>query len=106
MSTIHVSAYTVYPTGWGTDMDGDGYLWTLAIEDRGKGWAVIWRHWALNSNNEWDHEPIPSMRDNAYYATHRFTEDEAKCRATAIIDGLVINGRTYKQAAEYWKATQ
>jgi len=38
----------------------------------GEKWAVRWFSSCLNSNAEWELEPIPSSRDDAFYTRCRF----------------------------------
>lgn len=39
-------------------------------------YAVKWRGWTANRDREWEYEPIPSGRDDDYFARCRFEEWE------------------------------
>lgn len=97
MTSIEVSQYTVYPTGYAdTASPSDKQHWVVTVQDRGQGWAVCWMGDVLTRDGEWEWEPQPSSRDDAFYARCRFTtEEEAKDRALAIVDTVSINGRTF-----------
>lgn len=40
-------------------------------------WAVRCGEQCMSINGEWDHEPMPSNRDDRFYATFRFATPEA-----------------------------
>lgn len=40
-------------------------------------WSVRWMGRCLNRSGRWEHEPLPSARDEEFYARTRFTRDEA-----------------------------
>lgn len=94
MSTKAVTEYTVYPTGYDTN-DEEGPIFTVAVTNRGKGWAVCWMGEVLNDSNQWEYEPQPSSRDDDFYNRCRFTQDDALDRAFAVVDEITVNGWTY-----------
>jgi len=53
----------------------------ISIKYRGSGWAVLsdgYRGHTLNKYGEWEYEPQPSSRDEAYYQRNRYeTLEEA-----------------------------
>ncbi len=51
----------------------------------GDTWAVRKGGWCLNDNYEWEFEPIPSSRDEAFYARTRWPLEEALERAREIV---------------------
>lgn len=53
--------------------DGD-----VHVEWRGTGlWAVTRRGACLNRDGQWEFEPLPSNRDQAFFDRCRYTLDEA-----------------------------
>lgn len=96
MSSIEVTQYTVYPTGYAeAETPSDKYHFAVTVNDRGKGWSVQWMGEVLNKAGEWEYEPLPSSRDDAFFARCRFTEEQAKALALAMVDTIEINGRTF-----------
>lgn len=59
--------------------DFDSYCGAVQIAWRGPGdrWAVARRCFVLNRDGEWEYEPIPSSRDDAFKARTRFGHEEA-----------------------------
>lgn len=49
-------------------------------------WAVRKSGWCLNRDGEWEYEPIPSSRDDEFFARCRWTLDEALPAAQAARD--------------------
>ena len=100
MTTIKVSAYTVYPTGYDDATFADKYLWTITVEATGNGlWAVRKRGiQCLNREDDWQYEPTPSNRDDEFLEQCRFTEEDALRRAEAVVDRIRINGSTIAEA--------
>ena len=88
---IEPSAYVV--CGLHPD-DPDSSVWTLTIERKAPDrWAVMFLSRAYNRRTgEFDWEPIPSERTDAYKRTHRFPFDEAWRIALEAYPKLVING--------------
>jgi hypothetical protein len=78
--------FIFYPPGTDTD----------SIEGHHSGVSVVWRGldmWAvtqephcLNSTGEWEYEPSPSNRDDAFLARCRFTRDEAIEKARELVN--------------------
>jgi len=100
VTSIEVSAYTVYPTGYDDATFADKYMWTITVEATGNGlWAVRKSiKQCLNHGDEWQYEPIPSSRDDEFLLNCRFDEDEALDRAVRIVDRIRINGSTIAEA--------
>lgn len=44
-------------------------------------WAVRRRSWCLDADGDWIHEPLPSSRDDEFYARTRWPLAEALVRA-------------------------
>jgi hypothetical protein len=58
----------------------------LLIDSRGGDkWAVVHGGFVLNSEDEFEYEPLPSSRDEAFLARTRFRFDEAVERARAAL---------------------
>lgn len=78
--------------------------WTIRVVERGPDrWAVSLRGiWCLSDTGNWDEEPLPSERDDAWKTAHRFDLNTAlrlaKEAAPAIVAGVV--GRGVVTAAE------
>lgn len=104
MTTIGVTEYTVYPTGYDEIDTPDKYHFTITINDRGKGWAVVHGGFVLGKDGDWEYEPRPSSRDDHFYERFRFTEEEAKRLALAAVETVTINGRTFADLLELVKA--
>lgn len=68
---------------------------TITIEWRGENrWAVLDGPMCLGSDGEWEYEPLPSNRDDAWIATHRFDLETAQELAKRAAPHLIVNGRT------------
>lgn len=108
MSTQRVTTWTVYPDGYDDYTFSDKYMWTLTVEERGEPgedkWAVKNTFYVLNKDGEWEREPSPSNRDDAFFARCRFTEEEALRLAKVAVNTLVWNGATIAQADANVKA--
>lgn len=73
----------------------DAPAFALTVEWRGEDtWAICRFSRCLGSDGVWDHEPIPSDREDEWIATHRFTEDEALRLAKEAAPKVVVNGWT------------
>ncbi len=56
------------------------------VEDRGEmAWCVCDGSLCLNRDGEWEYEPLPSNRDDAFIARTRYSLDEAMTSAKAAI---------------------
>jgi hypothetical protein len=92
MSGIRVNPTTFTVHGLPED-DVNSQVWSLTIEWRGPdSWAVCHLNRCLSFDGEWDYEPLPSSRDEAWLANHRFTHGEALDLAIEFYPKLVING--------------
>lgn len=88
--TVTATRYTVSCV---PDTVAQHYLWALTVEHRGKGtWAVMEGPFALGADGEFDYEPSPSSRDDAWLATHRFDLDTALSLAREHAPAVNING--------------
>ncbi|MFH0982795.1 MAG: hypothetical protein V2A79_14825 [Planctomycetota bacterium] len=59
----------------------------------GERWAVRWGGHCLNVCGDWEHEPIPSERGDAFYGRCRFTTvSEAMAEAEVAAATHTING--------------
>jgi hypothetical protein len=68
---------------------------TLNVEYRGRGlWCVTDGHFCLGKGGDWDYEPLPSSRDDAWLETHRFDLETALELAKGFAPKLTINGHT------------
>jgi hypothetical protein len=68
---------------------------TITIEWRGDNrWAVLDGHYCLGSDGQWEYEPLPSNRDDAWTASHRFDLETAQELARKAAPFLIVNGRT------------
>lgn len=68
---------------------------TITVEWRGPGsWAV--KRWSscLSSSGKWDHESIPSEREDEWLAEHRFDLDTALRLARENAPLIRVNGHT------------
>ena len=55
------------------------------VEDRGAGaWAVVDGASCLNRDGEWEYEPLPSSRTQAFFDRCRYPKNEAIQRAQDI----------------------
>lgn len=94
---VHVRCTTYDVSLWPDGMECmDASSWTLTVEYRGYGlWAVTHgSRECLGSDGEWDWEPIPSERDDAWRATHRFPLEEALLLARSHAAAYMVNGKT------------
>lgn len=55
-------------------------------------WAVCWHGRCINVSREWDYEPSPSNRTDAWIKRHRFTLDKALALARAVAPEVSVNG--------------
>lgn len=74
----------------------DRDMWVLRVERRGPdSWAVLHRSFCWNrSTRDWDHEPNPSNRTDAFKRTHRFPLDQALNIARRQAPLVTIMGKT------------
>ncbi|MFJ5725840.1 hypothetical protein [Streptomyces sp. NPDC093149] len=104
------SEYRVLPTGYEkSDADGKGYF-ALRVVWRGQDpetgadrWAVFDRHdYCLASDGNWEHEPLPSSRDENWLARCRFPLEAALRLAEEAVDNVKLAGRTFTQWEEHF----
>lgn len=55
---------------------------------------------SLSADGTWEHELLPSSRDEAFRRRFRFFLEDALRLATSAVDGVKINGRTLAQCDE------
>lgn len=76
--------------------DVNASIWKLDIEYRGRGkWAVMHLGYCYpnDGSDERTYEPIPSSRDEEFFALYRFDSiQEATVCAERVYPKLVING--------------
>ena len=78
----------------------DHHLFAITVQWRGeKTYAVARGRQCLSLAGEWDWEPIPSDRAEAWVATHRFSYDAAMALAAREAPNVVCNGRTAAEVA-------
>lgn len=66
----------------------------VTVEQRGYGkWAVVDGRFVLANDGEWEVEPLPSNRDNAFIARTRYSFDEAVERAKEIHESVEAKPR-------------
>lgn len=76
-----------------------GMAYDVRVEERSKdSWAVTRMSHCLNTEGEWEYEPLPSSRDEAWKATHRFDLETALRMAAEAVPAVVVNG---KRAVDY-----
>lgn len=95
------SAYSVHLNG--IDVM-DIMMYEITVERRngpdGTKWAVKWMDRVLGKDGEWAYEPIPSYRDDEFYAQFRFDSfDEALQLAMDKVPYVNVNGRDAVQAS-------
>lgn len=98
------SAHRVLPTGYAASELVDKNAFEVAVEWRGQDprtgldrWAVTHMGRCLSAEGTWEHEPLPSSRDEGFLRRFRFSLREALRLATTAVDGVRINGRTLAQ---------
>ena len=96
MSEIHVrQQVTQYTVCAVPEDDEEAHGWEITVEWRGKGlWAVRRFSECLGRGGEWDYEPRPSARTEAWLADHRFGLEEALARAEEAARRVMVNGLT------------
>lgn len=95
-ATVRESAYTVSCL---PERNINTHLYEVAVLERGgpRGeirWAVCWMGRCLDAQGQWDHEPIPSEREDDWLATHRFDLDTALRLAKEAARHTEVNGIT------------
>jgi hypothetical protein len=95
--TYAVASYVVRPTGYDDLVHPDKHHWCVRVEDAGDGWAIRRDQACLNFRNEWEHEPPPESRDQAFLRRCRYNEHAALLRTRRVIDRLEFNGLTFAE---------
>ena len=85
------------------DRDQNTHLYEITVAERGGRhgqiwWAVCWMGRCLDAEGEWDHEPIPSYREDDWLAAHRFDLDTALRLAKEAARRVEVNGFTVADA--------
>jgi hypothetical protein len=80
----------------------DAESFTIRVENAGHDrWAVRrGGRRCLNATGTWDHEPIPSERDDDWLSAHRFDLDTALRHARDMAPRVTVNGHTVEQVLE------
>ena len=69
--------------------------YAITVQWRGGETYAVKRHsLVLGADGKWDYEPMPSSRDDAWIATHRFSYDEACRLAVEAAPHVTVNGHT------------
>lgn len=72
---------------------------TITIEWRGTNrWAVLDGPYCLGRDGEWEYEPLPSNRDDAWIEAHRFDLATAQRLAKEAAPDVTVNGLTALEA--------
>ncbi len=80
--------------------------WALTVDYRGNDlWAVKHGGQCLDSDGEWDYEPMPSNRTDEWIATHRFNLTRALLLAKEAAPLVRVNGKTAAEVLE-WENSQ
>jgi hypothetical protein len=100
-TTCHATEYEVSILLEG---DTNRSLFVITVQYRGEGrWAVTRHGSCLGADGEWSWESIPSEREDAWLAAHRFDLDTALRLARAAAPHVVVNGHT---ALDAYRRTQ
>lgn len=95
----HASEFTFLPAGAHPD---DDEVTRFAVK-------VSWRghdRWAVTRSGDcwgpggWEHEASPSNRSPEFLAVHRYSLGDAVALARQLVDGIIVNGRTWSQWEE------
>lgn len=85
----------------------DSDVFSISVEYRGHElWAVLMRSWCLSKSGEWDHEPLPSSREDDWLAEHRFDFDTAMELAREQAPKVTVNGHTVASVLAKYAARQ
>jgi hypothetical protein len=85
------------------ERDINTHLYEITVTERGGHngqirWAVCWLGRCLDDQGEWDHEPIPSYREDGWLDSHRFDLDTALRLAKEAARHVEVNGHTVADA--------
>lgn len=102
--TAKVTGYTLSLI----DLDLDeATSWCLTVEWRGdESWAIKHNGFCLNRDGEWEWEPSPSNRDDAFLLRCRYDEQTALVHAHNVLPSVTVNGMTAEQYLARWQAEQ
>lgn len=88
---------SVFPPELWDHIDAESYL--IHVEETAPGrWAVCRSKRCLNAAGDWDWEPIPGERTDAWLAELRHDRDTALRLAVAAAPLISVNGMTAVQA--------
>lgn len=87
---VKITEYTVNAVG-GEGIDAHAYGITVAYAGADR-WAIRLRGRCLNTDGEWDWEPIPSERDDDWLNAHRFDRLTAIGLAVEHAPNVTVNG--------------
>lgn len=93
--TYAIASYVVRPTNFENVHHPDKGNWCLVVADAGDGWAIRRQHLCLNYRNDWEFDPPPEARDDAFLARCRYNEFAALLRAKRVVDELAFEGLTF-----------
>lgn len=99
----HATEFAFYPDGAEDDpINGSHHCIRIAFRAPGK-WAVLHmgRCW---DGTDWVQEASPSNRTDSFKKKSRFSLEEAVKLASGMVETTSVNGRTYAQWQEYFKA--
>ncbi|MFS4103834.1 hypothetical protein [Streptomyces sp. PD-S100-1] len=93
---------TIRPTRYSVSLlpehNVNHHVYEVTVEDRGADrWAVCWMGDCLAADGTWDREPRPSIRDDDWLDTHRFTLATALKLAEEAAPHVTVNGITASQ---------
>lgn len=99
----HATEFAFYPEGAESDeINGSHHCIRVARRAPGK-WAVIHMGMCWNGK-DWDYEPSPSNRTDAYKKKTRFSLEKAVELALGMVETVSVNGKTYAQWQEHFKS--
>lgn len=95
----HASEFTFLPAGAQAD-DDDVSRFAVKVSWRGHDrWAVT-RFGDCWGPEGWEHEASPSNRTPEFLAVHRYGLEDAIALARQLVDGVVVNGRSWARWQE------
>lgn len=93
-----ITRITFAPTCLNGSIEQD--LWSITVEDRGPGWAVLVRGIAaVDKDGHVEYEPLPSSRSKTYLRRFRHSLPDALALAERMLPTITVNGMTAEQAA-------
>lgn len=106
MSEVHVFASEVLVTVVTPEMTPDWHIFTLpviCVNFEKDLWCVRRHHQFLAIDGSWSWR---NMDDEAWYAAHVFTKDEAVALAARYAAEVSVNGHKAERVAARWHAEQ